>query len=152
MLDLKQWDIVVTPYLNAQISDSSDSEEYVKSTHNLLEADHKVYFSMSNNEQDMKFKHPSQFHEKYRWSLKHHCFVYKFIFLITPTQVENEHDFSIAGVFGQAWKSSLTIKSLAMLTFVKIFLQLHYQLNYEDLKDEDIDLMEEYLKSKNGTI
>ena len=78
--------------------------------------------------------------------------MYKFIFLITPTQVENEHDFSIAGVFGQAWKSSLTIKSLAMLTFVNIFLQLHYQLNYEDLKDEDIDLMEEYLKSKNGTI
>ena len=45
------------------------------------------------------------------------------IFSIAPTQVENEHDFSIAGIFSQAQQSSLTIKNLAMLTFINKNLQ-----------------------------
>ena len=35
-LDLKQFDLVDPPYLNTQISDSSDSEEDVQSPHNLI--------------------------------------------------------------------------------------------------------------------
>ena len=62
MLDLKQFDIVDPPYLNDQISDLSDLEEDVQSSQNLLEAEHKVYFSMENNEQDTKFKHMDHFY------------------------------------------------------------------------------------------
>ena len=73
----------------------------------------------------------------------------KLIFSIYPSQVENERDLSIAGVFSQAWQSSLTIKNLDMLTFINENIQLHQQLKNEDVKYEDIDLMKEYLESKN---
>ena len=36
-----------------------------------------------------------------------------------------------------------------MLTFINKNLQLHEQLNNEDVKDEGIDLMEEYLDLNN---
>ena len=87
MLDLKQSDLVDTPYLNAQISDSSVSGEDVKSPQNLLEDDHKFYHSMANNEQDVKVKHPYQFYSNYRLSLKNNCVMDELIFSIFPTQV-----------------------------------------------------------------
>ena len=71
------------------------------------------------------------------------------IWSITLTKVENERDLSIAGVFSRAQQFHFTIKDLAMLTFTNKNLQLHEQLNDEDVKDEDIDLMEEYLESNN---
>ena len=36
-----------------------------------------------------------------------------------------------------------------MLTFINENVQLHEQLKNEDVKYEDIDLMKEYLESKN---
>ena len=36
-----------------------------------------------------------------------------------------------------------------MLIFINKHLPLHEQLKNEDIKDEDIDLMEEYLESRN---
>ena len=48
MLDFKQCDIVEPPCLNAQISDSSDSEDNLQSTQNLLKVEHKVYIFMPN--------------------------------------------------------------------------------------------------------
>ena len=78
---------------------------------------------MENNKQDAKVKILAQFYAKYRCSLKHHCIMAELIFLIASTQVENEHDFSIAGIFSQAQQSSLTIKNLAMLTFINKNLQ-----------------------------
>ena len=57
-----------TPYLNAQISDLIDLEKDVQSPQNSLKAEHKVYNSMENNEQGVKFKHPSHFYAKYRRS------------------------------------------------------------------------------------
>ena len=83
-------------YLNTQIIDSSDLEEDVQSPHNLLEAGHKVYCSMANNEQDSKVKNPAQFYKNYRCSLKHHCATNELIFSIYSTQVENERNLSIA--------------------------------------------------------
>ena len=73
----------------------------------------------------------------------------KLIFSISPTQVENEFNFSIAGFFSPGRWPDFTIKNLDMLTFINKNLQFHEQLKYEDLKIEDIDLMEEYLGSKN---
>ena len=69
----------------------------------------------------------------------------KFKFSISPIQVENYLNFSISGVFGWAQQSSLTIEKLAMITFINKNSQLHEQLNNEDVKDEDINIMEEYL-------
>ena len=68
--------------------------------------------------------------------------MHKLIFSITPTQFENERNFSIAGVLIQEQRSSLTIKNLAMLTFINNNLQLHEKLNDEDVEYEDIDLRE----------
>ena len=69
----------------------------------------------------------------------------KLIFSIAPTQIEKESDFSIMVVFSQAQWSSLMIKNLAILTFINKKLQLHEKLKNKDVKDEDIDVMEEYL-------
>ena len=101
LLDLKQCDIMNPPYVDAHISDLSDSEEDVQPPHGSLEAEQKVYFSMEKNEQDSEVKHPSQFCSKYRCLLKHNCVIVKLTLSIAPTQVENERDFSIAGVFNQ---------------------------------------------------
>ena len=65
----------------------------------------------------------------------------KLIFSIYPSQVENERDLSIAGVFSRARQSSLTIKNLDMLTFINKNVQLHEQFNNEDVEDGYIDLM-----------
>ena len=130
------------PYLNSQISDYSDLEEDVQYPQNLLEAEHKVYRYMAKNEQDTKVKHPSQLYTKYRCSLKHHSVMAKLIFSIAPNQVENEHDFSIAIVFSRARQLILSTKNLAILTFINKILQLHEQLNNEDVKYKDINLME----------
>ena len=73
------------------------------------------------------------------------------IFSISPTQVENEFNFSIAGFSSSGRWPAFTIKNLDMLTFINKNLQFHEQLKYEYLKDEDIDLMEKYLESKNET-
>ena len=51
-----------TLYLDTKNIYSSDLEEDVQSPQNLLEAEHKVYCSMQNNEQDAKVKHMSQFY------------------------------------------------------------------------------------------
>ena len=64
------------------------------------------------------------------------------IFSIAPTQVENERNFSIVGVFSSARQSRITIKDLSMPTFINKSLQFHEQLNDEDVKVEDIYLME----------
>ena len=74
------------------------------------------------------------------------------IFSIFTTQVENRRDFSIVGFLSWARRSSLTIENLDILTFVNKILQLHVQLNNEYVKDEDINLMEEYLESNNETV
>ena len=74
------------------------------------------------------------------------------IFSIFTTQVENGRDFSIVGFVSWARRSSLTIENLDILTFVNKILQLHVQLNNEYVKDEDINLMEEYLESNNETV
>ena len=99
ILDLKQCDLVDTPYFNPQISYSSDLEEDVQYPQNLIKSKQKFYHSMENNEQDTKVKHPSQFYANYWCSLKYHCVMAKFIFSTSPTQVENEPNFSIAGFF-----------------------------------------------------
>ena len=80
MLDLKQCNLMDTPCLNAQISDSNDLEEDVQSYQNLLEDDHKVYRYMENNEQYVKVKHPAHFYAKYRCLLKHHFVMATLIF------------------------------------------------------------------------
>ena len=69
----------------------------------------------------------------------------KSIFSISPTPVENERDFSIVGVYSWVRQSCLTIENLSMLTFINKKLQLHNKLNDGGVKDEDIDMMEEYL-------
>ena len=140
MLYLKQCNIVYPPYLNSQISDSSDSEEDVQYPQNLLKSKYNVFY-MANNEQDAKVIHPAQFYANYHFSLKHCCVIAKLIFSIAPTQVENENNFSIAGAISQARLSIPTKKNLAILTFIKKRLQLHEQLYYEYLKIEDIDLI-----------
>ena len=61
MLDLKQCNIVDPPYLNSQISDSSDSEKDVQSPQNVLKAEQNFYRSIAKNQQYSKFKHPAQF-------------------------------------------------------------------------------------------
>ena len=99
VLDLRQCDLVEPPYLNAQISDFSYSEEDIQYPQVLLEAVHKAYCSMAKNGQDAKVKHTAQFYAKYRCSLKYHFVMAKSIFSIAPTPVENERGFSIAGVF-----------------------------------------------------
>ena len=143
MLDLKQCFLVGTPYLNSQTSDLSGLEEDVQpwSPQNLLEALSKVYCSMEKNEQDEKFKNLSQLYINYRFLLGHHCVMDELIFSITPTQVENERDFSIVGVFGRAWRLSPTIEKLTILTVINKHLELYEQLNNEDVKYEDIYLM-----------
>ena len=50
-----------SPYLNAQISQTSFSEEDVQSSQNLLKAYHTFYCSIVKNEQDEKVKHLDQF-------------------------------------------------------------------------------------------
>ena len=101
------------------MSDFSDAEEYVQYPQNLIEAYHKVYRYLENNEKYVKVKHLDQFYAKYWCSLKHHCVTAKFIFSIDLNQVENERGFSISGVFSRAPQLSLTIKNLAMLIFIK---------------------------------
>ena len=49
ILDLKQCDIVDSPYLNAKISDWSYLEEDVQYAQDLLKAKHKVYRFMAKN-------------------------------------------------------------------------------------------------------
>ena len=71
------------------------------------------------------------------------------ILSIAPIQVENERNLSIAGLFSRVRQWSLTIENLAMLTFINKNSQLHEKLNDEDVKDEDINLTEEPLKSNN---
>ena len=71
------------------------------------------------------------------------------ILSISPNQVGNERDLSIAGAFSRFHQSSLTIENLAMLTFVNKNLQLHDQLNDEYVKDEYIDVTKEHLESNN---
>ena len=71
------------------------------------------------------------------------------ILSISPTQVKNENYFPIAEVFSQARRSSLTIKNLDMLIFTSKNIQLHEQFNDEYIKDEDINLTEDYLESNN---
>ena len=124
----------------------SDLEEGVKYPQNLLKDKHKVYCFMEKNEQDAKVKHSSQFYAKYWRSLKNHCIMAKLIFSIAPNQVENEHNFSIARFFSRARRSILTIKNLAMITLINRILQFNEQLINEDLRDEDIYLVEEYLE------
>ena len=74
------------------------------------------------------------------------------ILSISQNQVENEPDFSIERVFSRARRMCLTIKNLAMLTFINKRSQLHEKLNDKDVKYEDIDMTEEYLESNNETI
>ena len=52
------------PYLNAQISDSSYSEEDIKYPQVLLEDEQKAYCFMEKNGQDVKVKYPDQFYAK----------------------------------------------------------------------------------------
>ena len=73
----------------------------------------------------------------------------KLILLIASIQVENERDLSIAVIFSQARRLSLTIEILAILTFMKKYLQLHDQLKNEYIKDEYIYLMGEYFESNS---
>ena len=87
ILDLKQCDLVDTPYFNSQISYSSDLEEDVQYPQNLIKSKQKVYHSMENNEQDVKVKYPYQFYSNYRLSLKNNCVMDELIFSIFPTQV-----------------------------------------------------------------
>ena len=134
ILDLKQCDLVDTPYFNPQISYSSDLEEDVQYPQNLMKSKQKVYHSMENNEQDAKVKHPSQFYANYWCSLKYHCVMAELIFSTAPIQVENEPNFSIAGYFSRAQRSSLTIKKLAMLNFNNKNSQLHEKFKDKDLK------------------
>ena len=37
---------------------------------------------------------------------------------IPPSQVENERDFSLAGVISRAWRASFTVENLSMLVFL----------------------------------
>ena len=68
------------PYLNSKISYSSDLGEDVQYHKNLLKDDHKLYRSMSNNEQYSKVKHVYQFYANYGFSLKHNYAMVKLIF------------------------------------------------------------------------
>ena len=43
------------------------------------------------------------------------------------------------------WQSCLTIENLPVITFISKKSQLHDKLNDGGVKDEDIDMMEEYL-------
>ena len=48
--------------------------------------------------------------------------IYQFatlIFGIPPSQIENERDFSLAGVIARARRASLTVENLSMLVFIK---------------------------------
>jgi hAT family C-terminal dimerisation region len=41
-----------------------------------------------------------------------------YVFSIPPTQIQNDHDFSLAGVFGQAQRASTSVEKLSNLLFI----------------------------------
>ena len=145
MLDLKRCDLVDPPYLYAQISDSVYLEEDVQSPHNLLRTDKNVYCYMAKNKHDAKVKYPYQFYAKYRYLLKHHCVMAELIFSNCQYPSLKWAWFPITSFYSPARRSMLTIENLAMLTCMNKSWLLHEQLSNEEVKNKDIDIMEEYL-------
>ena len=82
-----------------------------------------------------------------------------YIFSVPPTQIQNERDFSLAGVFGQARRASLFVQMLSDLLFIsqntdtcsilKNIDLFHCNLNSVD--DGLFDEVEQCLESNNET-
>ena len=72
---------------------------------------------MAKNKKHEKVKHPDQFYKKYLFSLEHHRVMDWWIFSIDPTQVENERDLSIAGVFSHAMSNGVELSYELYYTF-----------------------------------
>ena len=81
------------------------------------------------------------------------------IHCIPPSQIDNERDFSLAGVIARAKRASFTVKNLAMLVFInknKDFLQSIKSMNifeddFESLQKDELDEVEEFMKEKGET-
>ena len=130
-------------YLNAQISDLSYSEEDIQSPQVLLEDDHKSYCSIAKNGQDVKVKNAFQLYAKYLCLLKYHF----------------HGEIDILNCLYPSWKQAWLLHcrrfhlSATIVPYYRKLvidnlhlkkLQLNDTLNDGGVKDEDIDMMEEY--------
>lgn len=81
----------------------------------------------------------------YRMALIIHC--------IPPSQIDNERDFSIAGVFARAKRASMSVEMLSSLVFINKNLDLHQEIqNLFSGKlnvDSFVDEIEDFLQSSN---
>lgn len=85
--------------------------------------------------------------------------IYQFaqiIFSIPPSQIENERNFSLAGVITRARRASFTVENLSMLVFInknkkikdsiaKVEKMNLFEVETADF-DDDIKFVEDYLK------
>ena len=79
-----------------------------------------------------------------------------FFFTIPASQIENERNFSLAGVIGRSRRASLTVKNLSMLVFINKNREISeavknlekmniFEADTADL-DEEIEYIEQYLE------
>ena len=77
--------------------------------------------------------------------------IYRFallLFSIPPSQIENERDFSLAGIIGRSRRSSLTVKNLSTLVFInknRDVLQQSEKLGKLNIFDDDISILNNQL-------
>ena len=82
-----------------------------------------------------------------------------YIFSIPPTEIQNERDFSLAGVFGQARRASLSVQMLSDLLFINqnsdtcsILKNIDlFQGNLNSVDNSHFDEVEQFLESNNET-
>ena len=90
-----------------------------------------------------------QFHSKCCNQLPLLTIFFEIIFSIVRTQIENERDFSIAGVFNRVRRASISVETLATLTFIHKNLNLHEDVMEEMLDDCSINIMEQFFVDDN---
>jgi hAT family C-terminal dimerisation region len=81
----------------------------------------------------------------------------RIIFSIPPSQIDNERDFSIAGVFARARRASLSVSTLSNLLFINKNTDVASELqnidlftgSLESVDDEIIDEVEDFLQENN---
>ena len=127
----------------------SDSETEVEST-DLVTEEYSTYRKLAKFAQTESNVHPLKFYSKYGNQLPLLTIFFEITFSIVPTQVENERDFSIAGIFNRVRRASMSMETLATLTFINKNLNVNEENIMEEMLDDcSVDIMEQFLVDNN---
>ena len=96
---------------------------------------------------DIKTIHPFSFYARNCKQLPRLSIFFEIILSIVPTQVENERDFSIEGVFNSARRASMTVDTIATLMYSNK--NLSNTMDSLVMDDEAIQMMEQFLEENN---